>query len=223
MKQEGINLESNKENISKLQQEGKTVVAVSYDNELVGLIALLDIPKPSAKRTLIELKKLNIDVIMLTGDSEKTANTIAKDLSVSKVFSDVIPSEKVNVIKLLQKEGKKVGMVGDGINDAAALTQADIGIAIGSGTDIAREAGNIVLLRDDLFGVISSIEVSKKTIRKIKQNLFYAFAYNSILIPFAGVGLLYPALAGIAMATSSVSVTLSSLSLKLWNPKKFQK
>ncbi len=222
MKREEIDLKSIEGKISHLQEEGKTVVVISYDNELVGLIALLDIPKPSAKRTLIELKKLNIDVIMLTGDSTKTSNTIAKDLSLSKVFSDVVPSEKVNVIKLLQNEGKIVGMVGDGVNDAAALTQADIGIAIGSGTDIALEAGNIVLLRDDLFGVISSIEISKKTIRKIKQNLFYAFAYNSILIPFAGLGLLYPALAGLAMATSSVSVTLSSLSLKLWNPKNMQ-
>jgi Cu+-exporting ATPase len=131
-----------------------------------------------------------------------------------------MPSEKVDIIKQLQNEGKKVGMIGDGINDAAALTQADVGIAIGSGTDIALEAGNVVLLRDDLFAVISSIEISKKTVRKIKQNLFYAFVYNTVLIPFAGLGLLYPALAGLAMATSSVSVTLSSLSLKRWNPRK---
>lgn len=223
MKQEGINLESIEENISSLQEEGKTVVAVSCDNVLIGIIALLDVPKTSAKKTLDELKKFNIDVIMLTGDNAKTAKTISENLLISNVFSEVMPSEKVNVIKQLQNEGKKVGMVGDGINDAAALTQADIGIAIGTGTDIALEAGNIVLLRDDLFGIISSIEVSRKTIRKIKQNLFYAFAYNSILIPFAGFGLLYPALAGLAMAASSVSVTLSSLSLKLWNPRKMQK
>lgn len=223
MKREGISIESIEENISNLQEEGKTVVAVSFDNALIGIIALLDIPKASAKKTLQELKKFNIDVVMLTGDNAKTAKTISKELLISNVFSEVMPSEKVNVIKQLQNEGKKVGMVGDGINDAAALTQADIGIAIGTGTDIALEAGNIVLLRDDLFGIISSIEVSRKTIRKIKQNLFYAFAYNTILIPFAGFGLLYPALAGLAMAASSVSVTLSSLSLKLWNPRKLQK
>ncbi|MHA7733957.1 heavy metal translocating P-type ATPase [Nitrosopumilus sp. S6] len=223
MKREGISLESIEEDISRLQAEGKTVVVVSWDNVLIGIIALLDIPKASAKKTLEELKKFKIDVIMLTGDNAKTAKTISKELSISNVFSEVLPSEKVNVIKQLQNEGKKVGMVGDGINDAAALTQADIGIAISTGTDVALEAGNIVLLRDDLLGVISSIEVSKKTIRKIKQNLFYAFAYNTILIPFAGFGLLYPALAGIAMAASSVSVTLSSLSLKLWNPRKLQK
>jgi len=223
MKREGVNLESIEENISCLQEEGKTVVAVSCDNVLIGIIALLDTPKASAKKTLEELKKFNIDVVMLTGDNARTAKTISKELCISNVFSDVLPSEKVSIIKQLQNEGKKVAMIGDGINDAAALTQADIGIAIGAGTDIALEAGNIVLLRDDLFGVISSIEVSRKTIRKIKQNLFYAFAYNTILIPFAGLGLLYPALAGLAMATSSVSVTLSSLSLKLWNPRRLQK
>ena len=223
MKKEGISLESIEERVSTLQGEGKTVVAVSCDNVLIGIIALLDVPKASAKKTLEELKKFKIDVVMLTGDNAKTAKTISKELLISNVFSEVLPSEKVNVIKQLQKEGKKVGMVGDGINDAAALTQADIGIAMGTGTDIALEAGNIVLLRDDLLGVISSIEVSKKTVRKIKQNLFYAFVYNSILIPFAGLGLLYPALAGVAMAASSVSVTLSSLSLKLWNPRKLQK
>ncbi len=221
MKHEGISLESLEDKISQLQEEGKTVVVVSYDNMLIGIIALLDIPKVSAKKTLEELRKKNINIVMLTGDNAKTANTIAKDLLISNVFSDVIPSEKLNVIKQLQNEGKIVAMVGDGINDAAALTQADIGIAIGSGTDIALESGNIILLRDDLFGVISAIEISKKTIHKIKQNLFYAFAYNTILIPVAGMGLLYPALAGLAMAGSSVSVTLSSLSLKLWNPRKF--
>ncbi|MCA9811906.1 MAG: copper-translocating P-type ATPase [Nitrosarchaeum sp.] len=223
MKREGISLESIEERVSNLQEEGKTVVAVSCDNVLIGIIALLDVPKASAKKTLEELKKFKIDVVMLTGDNAKTAKIISKELSISNVFSEVLPSEKVNVIKQLQNEGKKVGMVGDGINDAAALTQADIGIAMGTGTDIALESGNIVLLRDDLLGVISSIEVSKKTVRKIKQNLFYAFVYNSILIPFAGLGLLYPALAGVAMAASSVSVTLSSLSLKLWNPRKLEK
>ncbi|QLH06348.1 heavy metal translocating P-type ATPase [Nitrosopumilus ureiphilus] len=220
MKREGVDLNSIEENIFNLQQEGKTVVVTTHDGKLIGFIALLDIPKPSAKTTLRELEKLGIDVVMLTGDNQRAAATIAKDLSISRVFSDVVPSEKVEIIKQLQNEGKKVGMIGDGINDAAALTQADVGIAVGSGTDIALEAGNVVLLRNDLFAVISSIEISKKTVGKIKQNLFYAFVYNAVLIPFAGLGLLYPALAGLAMATSSVSVTLSSLSLKRWNPQK---
>ena len=129
-----------------------------------------------------------------------------------------MPSEKVEVIKKLQQEGKKIAMIGDGINDAAALTQADIGIAIGSGTDIALEAGKVVLVRDDLKDVVAAVEISKKTVSKIRQNLFYAFAYNVVLIPIAGIGLLYPALAGLAMVASSVSVTSSSLLLKRWSP-----
>ncbi|MBI3842087.1 MAG: HAD-IC family P-type ATPase, partial [Thaumarchaeota archaeon] len=128
------------------------------------------------------------------------------------------PSEKVEVIKKLQQEGKKIAMIGDGINDAAALTQADIGIAIGSGTDIALEAGKVVLFRDNLKDVVAAVEISKKTVSKIRQNLFYAFVYNAVLIPIAGIGLLYPALAGLAMAASSVSVTGSSLLLKRWSP-----
>ncbi len=129
-----------------------------------------------------------------------------------------MPADKVDIIKKLQESGKKVAMAGDGINDAAALTQADVGIAVGSGTDVALEAGNVVLLRDDLMDVVAAIEISKKTVSKIKQNLFYAFVYNAILIPIAGLGLLYPALAGLAMAASSVSVTSSSLLLKRWSP-----
>jgi Cu+-exporting ATPase len=129
-----------------------------------------------------------------------------------------MPSDKVEVIRDLQSTGKKVAMIGDGINDAAAIMQSDVGIAIGSGTDIALESGKIVLIRDDLRSVVAAIEISKKTVSKIRQNLFYAFAYNTILIPVAGLGLLYPALAGLAMAASSVSVTSSSLLLKRWIP-----
>lgn len=125
---------------------------------------------------------------------------------------------ELKVIKKLQKDGKKIAMIGDGINDAAALTQADVGIAIGSGTDVALEAGKVVLIRDDLKDVVAAVEISKKTVSKIRQNLFYAFVYNVVLIPIAGLGLLYPALAGLAMATSSVSVTSSSLLLRRWNP-----
>ena len=161
---------------------------------------------------------MKIEVVMLTGDNERTAAIIAKDLAVDRVIANVMPSEKLDVIRKLQQEGKKVAMIGDGINDAAALTQADVGIAIGSGTDIALEAGNVVLIRDDLMDVIAAIEISKKTVSKIKQNLFYAFIYNAVLIPVAGIGLLYPAIAGLAMAASSVSVTSSSLLLKRWSP-----
>jgi len=184
------------------------------------MISLLDSPKQSAKSAIMALKDNGVEVVMLTGDNKRTAATIASDLSIDRVIANVLPSEKVNVIKELQISGKKVAMIGDGINDAAAIMQSDVGIAIGSGTDVALEAGKVILLRDDLYSVVTAIEISKKTVGKIKQNLFYAFAYNTILIPVAGVGLLYPALAGLAMAASSVSVTLSSLSLKRWNPRK---
>ena len=212
-----------KEPISQFQQEGKTVVLVAINSQLVGLISLLDSPKQSAKSAIMALKDNGVEVVMLTGDNKKTAATIANDLSIDRVIANVMPYEKVNVIKELQNSGKKVAMVGDGINDAAAIMQSDVGIAIGSGTDVALEAGRVILLRDDLNSVVTAIEISKKTVGKIKQNLFYAFAYNTILIPVAGIGLLYPALAGLAMAASSVSVTSSSLLLKRWSPKSQKK
>jgi len=218
IEKEGIDIKPAQEFISKFQQEGKTVVLVAVGKDLIGVIALLDTPKPSAKEALKALRKLGIEIVMLTGDNEKTAATIAKDLSIDRVIANVMPSDKVAVIKKLQREEKKIAMTGDGINDAAALTQADIGIAIGSGTDIALEAGKVVLVRDDLSDVVAAIEISKKTVSKIRQNLFYAFIYNAVLIPVAGLGLLYPALAGLAMAASSVSVTSSSLLLKRWSP-----
>ena len=192
---------------------------VSLNSQLVGLISLLDSPKQSAKSAIMALKDNGVEVVMLTGDNKKTAATIANELSIDRVIANVMPYEKVNVIKELQNGGRKVAMVGDGINDAAAIMQSDVGIAIGSGTDVALEAGKVILLRDDLNSVVTAIEISKKTVGKIKQNIFYAFAYNTILIPVAGIGLLYPALAGLAMAASSVSVTSSSLLLKRWSPK----
>ncbi|MDE1814286.1 MAG: copper-translocating P-type ATPase, partial [Thaumarchaeota archaeon] len=217
MEEEHIDIESSKQSLIALQEQGKTVMLVVLDDDLVGLVALLDTPKPSAKYAVKSLKKMGIQVVMLTGDNDRTANTVAEDLEMDKVFANVMPSGKSDIIKQLQKEGKTV-MIGDGINDAPALTEADVGIAIGSGTDVALEAGNVVLVRDDLMDVVSAIEISKKTISKIRQNLFYAFAYNVVLIPVAGLGLLYPTLAGLAMAASSVSVTSSSLLLKRWSP-----
>jgi len=217
---EGVEISTVEKHISQFQQEGKTVVLVSFNSQLVGLISLLDSPKQSAKSAIMALKDNGVEVVMLTGDNKRTAATIASDLSIDRVIANVLPSEKVNVIKELQISGKKVAMIGDGINDAAAIMQSDVGIAIGSGTDVALEAGKVILLRDDLYSVVTAIEISKKTVGKIKQNLFYAFAYNTILIPVAGVGLLYPALAGLAMAASSVSVTSSSLLLKRWSPKR---
>lgn len=220
MKDEGIEIKNAENIIAELQNQGKTAIAVAASKKILGVIALLDTPKPSAKEAVKLLKENHIQVIVLTGDNERTAATIAKELEIDRVIANVLPHEKVNVIKKLQEEGKKVAMAGDGINDAAALTQADAGIAIGSGTDIAMEAGKIVLITDDLKNVVTAIKISKKTISKIRQNLFYAFVYNTALIPVAGLGFLYPALAGLAMAASSVSVTGSSLLLKRWDPHK---
>lgn len=216
MSEEGVDMENGI--ASDLQQQGKTAVFVAVDDVLVGVIGMLDVPRAESKEVIRRLGK-KMRVIMLTGDDERTANTVAKEIGIDRVIAGVMPHQKADVIKKLQDEGYRTAMVGDGINDAAALTQADIGIAIGSGTDIAIEAGKIVLVRNDLRDVVSAFEISKKTVGKIRQNLFYAFAYNVALIPIAGLGLLYPAIAGMAMAASSVSVTASSLALKRWNPK----
>jgi Cu+-exporting ATPase len=207
------------EAVLDLQEQGKTAILVALDSKIIGVIGILDMPRKEAKDVVSGLGKRGIIPIMLTGDNQKTADTIASKIGISRVFANVLPSEKADVIAKLQKDGAKVAMVGDGINDAAALAVADVGIAIGSGTDVALEAGKIVLLRADLGVLISALEISKKTISKIKQNLVYAFLYNVGLIPVAGLGLLYPAIAGLAMAASSVSVTGSSLLLKKWNPK----
>lgn len=218
MGEEGVDTAHARTRVEGLQGEGKTVVLVARDRSLVGLIALIDEPKPSAMDALESLRKMGMRLVMLTGDNKRTAATVAGKLALDRVIADVTPAEKVEVIKKLQQEGGRVAMVGDGINDAAALTQADVGIAIGSGTDLALEAGNVVLIRDDLRDVASAVEISRKTVSKMRQNLFYAFVYNAILIPVAGLGLLYPALAGLAMAASSVSVTGSSLLLRRWVP-----
>jgi len=218
--EKGVDATKAKDAIAKLQDEGKTTVLVAINNEMIGILGLLDTARPQAKNAVKSLKEKGIEVVMLTGDNQRTANTVAKEIGVERVIANVLPSEKLDVIKKLQGEGKKVAMAGDGVNDAAALTQADVGVAVGSGTDIAIEAGKVVLIRNDVQDVVTAIEISKKTVGKIKQNLFYAFIYNAALIPVAGLGLLYPALAGITMAASSVSVTSSSLLLKRWSPRK---
>jgi Cu+-exporting ATPase len=218
MEEGGICIEHGRNVVSGLQQQGKTAVLVAVDTVLVGVIGMLDTPRTESKEAVRRLGK-KMKIMMLTGDDERTANTVAKEIGIDKVIAGVLPHQKADAIRKLQEEGYKTAMVGDGINDAAALTQADVGIAIGGGTDIAIEAGKIVLVRNDLRDVVSAFEISRKTVGKIRQNLFYAFAYNVALIPIAGLGLLYPAIAGMAMAASSVSVTASSLALKRWNPK----
>ena len=204
---------------TKLQEEAKTVVYVGLNGEIIGLIAIQDIPKPSSKEAISELKKRGLKTVMLTGDNEKVAQAIANEVGIDQVIAGVLPNEKAEHIQELQQNGDKVAFVGDGINDAPALSTADVGIAMGSGTDIAIDSGGIVLVQNDLRGVVRALDISKKTFNRIKLNLFWALIYNTIGIPiaaglFVSLGFtLSPELAGLAMAFSSVSVVGSSLLL----------
>ena len=203
----------------KLQNEAKTVVYVGLDGEIIGLVAIQDVPKPSSKDAIKELKARGLMTVMLTGDNKRVAQAIADEVGIDKVIAEVMPNDKAQQIKELQGKGKKVAFVGDGINDAPALSTADVGIAMGSGTDIAIDSGGIVLVQNDLRGVVRALDISKKTFNRIKLNLFWALIYNVIGIPiaaglFAFLGFtLSPELAGLAMAFSSVSVVSSSLLL----------
>jgi Cu+-exporting ATPase len=206
--------------VEKLQAQGKTAVMVSAGSDVVGVIGLMDAPKQGAREAIEALKNLGIEPVMVTGDNRRTAEEIARLVGIERVYAGVLPSGKVDAIREIRKGGTVVvAMVGDGINDAPALTAADVGMAIGSGTDLAIEAGSVVLVKSDIRDVVSAVEIARKTVGKIKQNLAYAFLYNVVLIPVAAIGLLYPALAGLAMAASSVSVTASSLALKRWKPR----
>jgi len=198
----------------ELNKEGKTVVYVYSDDILVGLIAIADTIKESAKEAILTLNKMGIETVMITGDNLATAKAIGNKLGIKKVLAEVMPQDKEREVKKIQKEGRVVAMVGDGINDAPALAAADVGIAMGSGTDVAIEAAGITLVNKNLTSVVSAIKLSKKTMKTIKLNLFWAFAYNVVLIPVAMMGLISPILASGAMAMSSVSVVTNSLFLK---------
>lgn len=197
-----------------LKEQGKTVVYVYTENKLTGLIAIADTIKESSVEAILSLNKMGIDTVMITGDNEATAKAIGKKLGIKKVLAEVMPQDKEREVKKFQKEGRIVAMVGDGINDAPALAAADIGIAMGSGTDVAIEAAGITLVNKNLQSVASAIKLSKQTMRTIKLNLFWAFAYNVVLIPVAMMGLISPILASGAMAFSSISVVTNSLLLK---------
>ena len=208
-----------------LASQGKTPMYSAKDGKIAGIIAVADTVKESSLRAIKKLHKMGIEVAMITGDNKRTAEAIAKQVGIDRVLSEVLPEDKANEVKKLQDEGKKVGMVGDGINDAPSLAQADVGIAIGSGTDVAIESADVVLMRSDLMDVPTAVELSKSTIRNIKENLFWAFAYNILGIPFAmgvvyafGGPLLSPVIAAAAMSFSSISVLLNALRLKGFQP-----
>jgi len=225
MDERSVSIEEMKDISDLLAAEGKTPMYVAMDGRLSGIIAVADVVKESSIRAIKMLQSMGIEVAMITGDNRKTADAIAKQVGIDRVLAEVLPQDKANEVKKLQEEGKKVCMVGDGINDAPALAQADVGIAIGSGTDVAMESADIVLMKSDLMDVPTAIHLSKRTIRNIKQNLFWAFGYNTAGIPIAagvlylfGGPLLNPMFAAAAMAFSSVSVVSNALRLKRFKP-----
>ncbi len=240
MKERGFSLNGLEKKAAEFLERGKTVMFLGRDSQVAGIIALADTLKPGAKEALQALHKMTIETAMITGDNRRTAEAIAREAGIDRVLAEVLPEHKAGEVKKLQEEGKVVAMVGDGINDAPALAQADVGIAIGTGTDVAMETGDITLIRGDLMGVATAISLSKRTMRTIRQNLFWAFAYNTALIPIAagvlylafgnvGVpsglhfilgeyGFLNPILAAAAMAASSITVVSNSLRLRRFKP-----
>lgn len=215
IKENLIEIETNiEEKIADLEDKGQTVIIVSIDNEISGIIGIADKIKESSYNAIKQMKEMGLEIYMITGDNERTAKAIAREVSIENVIAEVLPENKEKIVTKLKKEGKTVGMVGDGINDAPALASSDVGFAIGTGTDIAIEAADITLIKGDLNGVVTAIRLSHRTMRIIKQNLFWAFFYNTIGIPFAALGYLNPMIAGAAMAFSSVTVVSNSLRLR---------
>jgi Cu+-exporting ATPase len=214
MQQYGIDIHSVLPAMEELERNGKTAMLAGINGQYAGVVAVADTIKDTSREAVRRLQEMGIKVIMMTGDNERTAQAIGKEVGVDAVIAEVLPEGKAEEVKKLQQQGKKVSMVGDGINDAPALATADIGMAIGTGTDVAMEAADITLIRGDLNSIADAILMSRKTMRNIKQNLFWAFAYNTIGIPIAAIGLLAPWVAGAAMAFSSVSVVLNALRLQ---------
>jgi Cu+-exporting ATPase len=214
MESAGIDIAPVGPDMERFQADGKTAMLLACDGELAAVIAVADTIKPEALEAVRSLRAEGVEVVMLTGDNARTAAAIGRALEIDRVIADVLPSDKARVIKELQQAGKVVAMVGDGVNDAPALATADIGIAIGSGSDVAKETGGIILVRSDVRDVVTGIRLSRATMRTIKRNLFWAFIYNAIGVPIAAFGLLNPIIAAAAMALSSLSVIVNSALLK---------
>ncbi|NLK25843.1 MAG: HAD-IC family P-type ATPase, partial [Euryarchaeota archaeon] len=225
MDMENVSTAAIEEGVRRLEEEGKTAMILALNREAMGVIGVADVLKPSSIDAVRELREMGMDIIMLTGDNQRTARVIANQAGIANYIAEVLPENKAREVAKLQKEGHIVAMVGDGINDAPALAQADVGIAIGSGTDVAMETGDIVLIRSDLTDVVAAIQLSRKTMSKIRQNLFWALGYNTAGIPIAA-GVLYPTfglllnpiVAAGAMAFSSVSVVSNAALLKRYVP-----
>jgi Cu+-exporting ATPase len=200
--------------MAQLEEAGKTAMLVAVERRYAGLVAAADTIKETSREAVARLQAMGIEVVMITGDNERTARAIARQAGIGKVLAEVLPEGKAEEVKKLQARGRKVAMVGDGINDAPALATADIGMAIGTGTDVAMEAADVTLMRGDLNGIADAIRMSRRTMVNIRQNLFWALAYNSLGIPVAAAGFLAPWVAGAAMALSSVSVVLNALRLQ---------
>jgi Cu+-exporting ATPase len=225
MRERGVDFSSLMLQAESLEADGKTVMLLALEGQPAGLIAVADTLKEFAIEAVQRLHRLGIETAMITGDNRRTAEAIARQVGIDRVLAEVLPPDKAEEVKKLQTSGKMVAMVGDGVNDAPALAQADVGMAIGSGTDVAKETGDVILIKDDIRDVVVALEVAKATMRKVRQNLFWAFFYNTLAIPLAA-GLLYPStsliispeLAGLLMAVSSITVTLNTLLLRGFKP-----
>jgi Cu+-exporting ATPase len=210
----GVILDAYGERVESLESESKTVIAVARDDGLAGVIAVADTLKPDAGVATRQLRSQGVEAVMITGDNRKTADAIAKQISIDRVCAEVLPQDKAEQVRILQQKGQRVAFVGDGINDAPALAQADLGVAMGTGTDIAIEAGDIVLVKGHPLKVVEALALSRLTFKTIKQNLFWAFFYNIAAIPLAALGLLNPMIAAGAMAVSSLTVVGNSLRIR---------